>query len=360
MSATVKNPQWRDAERFAERHARTVLARTDVRVTGPGSALELDLVGMDFAGRVEHRRTPVGRSDLEDLRAAAGSFVAVFYSRSGYSKTAVLWADEHRIALFGYTDTGYASPANPYAVELVRRAEAESEQHVRVATEHVARWATEARHAAERREREALAQELRAEDDARLAGERRRVERARAETLLGRTVVLLLHRQLDPHALTTLTDRLAHSTVVTAVADSAERLSAVDRPHAVALVRSLFDDAAAALEVLTAPSDRASTHYRTTRQLVDRGLDALDSADGAGVVGHISPEHVATQLRVAERCWRALVAELARSAPPPTIGDVPVPYRARHLSPPGQPAAPGGGTDADTFRSSGMRIHSTG
>ena len=128
----------------------------------------------------------MGRNDLEDLRAAAGSSVAVFYSRSGYTKTAVLWAEEHHIALFGYTDTGYASPINPCAVDLLHRAQAESEQHVRVATEHVSRRATAARQEAERREREALAEELRAEDDARQAAERRRIRRVRSETLLGR------------------------------------------------------------------------------------------------------------------------------------------------------------------------------
>ena len=157
-----------------------------------GHATELDLIGADFAGRVEHRRSPVGRDDLEDLRAAAGASVAVFYSRSGYTKTAVLWAEEHRIALFGYTDTGYAAPVNQCAVELVHRGQTESEQHVRVATELVARRATAARQAAERREREAHAEVLRAENEAREVAERRRVARARSETLLGRTVVLLL------------------------------------------------------------------------------------------------------------------------------------------------------------------------
>lgn len=335
MSATGKDPQWRDAERFAERHARTVLARTDVRVTGPGSAVELDLVGIDFAARVEHRRSPVGRIDLEDLRAAAGSFVAVFYSRSGFTKTAVLWAEERRMALFGYTDTGYASPANACAVELVQRAQAESEHHVRVATEVVSRRSTEARQEVERREREALADELRAEDEARRAAERRRIQRLRSETLLSRTVVLLLQIQVVPGTLTATIDRLARSTIVSAVADSAERLSMGDRPHAVALVRSMFDDAAAALEVLTLPTARDTTNYRTSVQAIDRGLDALDAANGVGSVGHVAPELVASQLRAAERCWRAVVDELTKALPAPSLGDVPTPRRPRHLTPSG-------------------------
>jgi len=332
VSTTGKDPQWRDAERFAERHARTVLARTDVRVTGPGSATELDLVGIDFAGRVEHRRSPVGRSDLEDLRAAAGAFVAVFYSRSGYTKTALLWAEEHHLALFGYTDTGYASPVNPYAVELVHRAQVDSEHQVRTATELVSRRANAVRQEAERREREALALELRAEDEARRAAERRRIQQERSERVLGRTVSLLLQMRIVPGTLATTVDRLAQSTIVAAVTDSAERLSMGDRPHAVALLRSLFDDAAAALEVLTPPTARDTANYRTSRQAVERGLDALDSADGLDAVGHVAPEHVAVQLRAAEVSWRALVGELTKALPAPLLGDVPVPRRPRHLT----------------------------
>lgn len=341
MSTTGKDPQWRDAERFAERHARTVLARTDVRVTGPGSAVELDLVGIDFAARVEHRRSPVGRSDLEDLRTAAGSFVAVFYSRSGYTKTAVLWAEEHHIGLFGYTDTGYASPANPFAVELVHRAQTESEHHVRAATEQVSRHANAARQEAERREREALALELRAEDEARRAAERRRVRRERSERVLGRTVALLLQIRIDPGTLAATVDRLSHSTIVAAVTDAADRLSMGDRPHAVALLRSMFDDAAAALEVLTPTTARDTANYRTSRAAIERGLDALDEADGIGAVGHVAPEHAATHLRAAEQSWRALVGELSKALPAPVLGDVPSPRRPRHLTSPSDPRLPG-------------------
>jgi hypothetical protein len=332
VSVAGKDPQWRDAERFAERHARTVLARTDVRVTPMGTTTELDLIGADFAGRVEHRRSPVGRDDLEDLRSAAGASVAVFYSRSGYTKTAVLWAEEHRISLFGYTGTGYAAPVNQCAVELVARGQAESEQHVRVATELVARRATAARQEAERREREAHAEVLRAENEAREAAERRRIERVRSETLLGRTVVLLLAIQLDEHALRSTVERLSQSTLVSAVADASGRMPMSDRPHAVALVRSLFDDGAAALEVMTPMSARDTTSYRATRQSIDRALDALDGASGAGAVGHVAPDAVSALMHQAERCWRALVGELMRAVPAPPGSLVPSQRRPRHLS----------------------------
>ena len=331
MSPAAKNPQWRDAERFAERHARTVLAFLDARVTATDDE-SFDLVGTDFVARVEHQRSPVERADIERLRAAARSGVAAFYSRSGYAKVAVLWAEEHRVALFGYTDTGYASPVNQCAADLVLRGQAESSRQVRTATEVVSRHATAVRLEAERRKREVLADALRAENAARDVAARQRIARARSETLLGRTVSLLLLMQVRPDALRHTVEHLAQSTIVSAVALSAQRLSLSERPHAVALVRSLVDDAAAALDVMTPDSARDTTSYRASRLAIERALDALDAADGLGHVGHVGPDDVAAQLHLVERSWRAVVDELERRTPTPVPTDVPAPRRARHLT----------------------------
>ena len=336
MNQVAKNPQWRDAERFAERHARTVLAFVDVRVNVEPATLTdaiLDLVGSDFSGRVEHQRSPVERAEIEQLRTAAGSTVAVFYSRAGFTKVAVLYAEEHRVALFGYSDSGFASPVNQCATDLVLRAQAESARQVRASTEIVARHATAARAEAERREREALADVLRAEHEAREVAERRRVTRARQETVLGRTVVLLLQLQVHPDALRGVVEHFAQSTVVSAVAVSAGQMSLAERPHAIALVRTLFDDAAAALEVLTPVTERDTTNYWASKQALERGLDALDAAAGQGSVGHIGPDDVSAQLRQAERCWRAVADELERRIPAQQASEVPHPRRARHLIP---------------------------
>ncbi|WP_426592851.1 hypothetical protein ACPPVS_13930 [Cellulomonas sp. McL0617] len=335
MNQVAKNPQWRDAEHFAERHARTVLAYVDVRVnldaqTQPDNAL--DLVGYDFSGRVEHQRSPVERADVERLRAAAGATVAVFYSRSGFAKIAVLYAEEHRVALFGYTDSGYATPMNQCAVDLVLKGQAESARAVRTATEIVSRHATAARLDAERREREALADALRAESEAREAAERQRIGRARNETLLGRTVALLLLIQVRPEALRETVEHLAQTTIVSAVAVAVGQMSLGERPHAIALVRSLFDDAAAALEVMTPATARETTNYWASKQAVERGLDALDAADGLGSVGHVGPEDVTAQLRQAERCWRAVADELERRQPARRDPALPSQRRARHLT----------------------------
>ncbi|WP_196804579.1 hypothetical protein [Cellulomonas sp. URHD0024] len=331
----TKNPQWRDAEHFAERHARTVLAFVDVRVNlDPQTQIDnsLDLVGDDFSGRVEHQRSPVERSDIERLRAAAGATVAVFYSRAGFTKVAVLYAEEHRVALFGYTDSGYASPVNQCATDVVLKAQAESARHVRAATEIVSRHVTAARQETERREREALADALRAEDEARDAAERQRVSRARNETLLGRTVALLLQIQVRPDALRETVEHLAGSTIVSAVAVAAGQMSLGERPHAIALVRSLFEDAAAALELVTPAAARDATSYWASKQAIERGFDALDAADGVGTIGHVGPEDVTAYLRQAERCWRAVADELERRIPARADTGIPEPRRARHLT----------------------------
>ncbi len=332
MSAAGKDPRRREAERFAERHARTVLARTGVRVALPDGPPGVDLEGPDLVARVDHEHRPVERDAVEQLHDAAGTRAAAFYSRSGYTKTAVLWADEHRVSLFGYTDDGYAAPFNQTARELVLRGQNESEHRVRSAAERVARHATEARLEAERFEREAHAAVLRAEEEEREAAERQRVERERDETVLGRTMALLLEMHLDPHTLPATVQRLAGSTVLTTLADGAHRLTAAERPAALALVRAMFDDAAAVLEVLTPAEGRDAPGYRATRSTIRRGLDSVDAAAGHRRTGHIAPDDVADHLRAAERRWRMVVDELVRLQPWATrLSTVPEPRQSRHL-----------------------------
>lgn len=314
MSAVSKDPQWRVAERLAEQHARAVLHRTDVR-TARGGDPAIDLAGETFVGAVDRRRAPVDRAVVERLHRAAGARTAALYSRSGYTKTAVLWADDHHVALFGYTDSGYIAPLNQGARELVARADVEAEHHVRSATEIIARRATEARLDAERRDREAHAAALRAQEEEHRATLRRVVERERRETVLGRTLVLLLGQRLDPDAIGATVRRLTESTVVDTVADEAARLSPVERPHALAVVRGHFHDAAAALDVLTPTARRDSPNYRAGTRAIGRGLDAVDEADGIGTTGHVSPDTVARCLAEADRCWRALVGELLKALP---------------------------------------------
>ena len=93
-----------------------------------------------------------------------------------------------------------------------------------------------------------------------------------------------------------------------------------DRPHAVALLRSMFDDAAAALEVLTPPAARDTTNYRASRasrSSVASTRSTLRTASGPSATSR--PSDVATQLRAAEQSWRALVDELAKALPAPVL-----------------------------------------
>ncbi|WP_029287027.1 hypothetical protein [Cellulomonas sp. HZM] len=325
MGAVGRDPRWREAQRFAERHARLVLARVDVHASVAGD--DVDLVGLDFAGLVDRSRSPVDTRQLEHLRIVAGARTAVFYSHSGFAKTAVLWADRHAVALFAYTDEGFATPVNVAARDLVHAGQETSEREVLLGISRVSRHATEVRALMERREREAAAAALREGERSREAEHRRRMQRDRREAVLGRTVALLVRLQVDPDAMAGTVERLATSSVADAVADAAQRLTLFERPAALELVRAEFYDGAAALEVVTSPADREGSSYRAARRAVDNGLDALDDAAGEHVTGHVAPDVVASELRRAARCWQVLVDEVARAAPLPATPEPGVPQQ---------------------------------
>lgn len=329
MSAAGRDPQWREAERFAERHARMVLALVDVRVT-PDDGSPVDLLSPTFAAMVDRSRAPVDIGPLERLRMAAGSRTAAFYSRSGFAKTALLWADRHAVALFAYTDDGYCAPLNESARDLMERAHTDSERKVLAEVAQVSRHANELKAAMERREREAYAAALREAERVHALEVQRQLERERRESVLGRTMVLLLNIQVDTHALHNTIKRLAESPVADAVADGAIRLTMFERPAAITRVRAEFLDGAAVLDVITAPDDRDASSYRAARRAIDDGLDALDEAAGEHVSGHVAPDVVAHALRRATRCWQTLVAEIVRAAPAPPTPTVPTQRVPQH------------------------------
>jgi hypothetical protein len=329
VSAAGRDPQWREAERFAERHARMVLALVDVRVTVDDSS-PVDLLSDTFAAMVDRSRAPVDTGPLERLRVAAGSRTAAFYSRSGFTKTAVLWADRHAVALFAYTDDGYSAPVNESARGLMDRAHADSERKVLAEIAQVSRQANQLKAAVERREREAYAAALRESERQQAEALEKRIKLERRESVLSRTMVLLLRIQLDSRALHAMTKSLAESPVADAVADAAARMTMFERPAALDRVRAEFLDGGAVLDVITAPRDRDSPSYRAARRAVEDGLDALDEAGGVRVSGHVSPDVVTDALRRAARCWQILVAEVVRAAPPPPVPTVPTQRVPQH------------------------------
>ncbi|MBD8058668.1 hypothetical protein IC607_06770 [Cellulomonas sp. JH27-2] len=322
MSAAGRDPQWREAERFAERHARMVLALVDVRVT-PDDGDPVDLLGATFAAMVDRSRAPLDITPLERLRIVAGSRTAAFYSRSGYAKTATLWADRHAVALFAYTDDGYSAPVNETARDLVADAQATSERRVLTQIAQVSRRANQLRAELEQREREAYAHALREAERAREAERQRAMARERTEAILGRTLVLLLQVQLDTHALHRAVEGLAESSLVETVVASTGRMTMFERPAAFERLRAEFLDATAALDVLTAVPDRGTSSYRAARRAVDDGLDALDEARGERASGHVPPEVVTESLVRVQRAWQVLVDELVRAAPPAPVPTVP-------------------------------------
>lgn len=326
MSTAGRDPRPDEAERLAEQHARLALAVVDARLAARDG---VDLVGPDLAAAVRRDLAPVERQQVQDLREAAGSRTAVLYSRSGFTRTAVLWADQHAVGLFAYTDAGFVAPANQHARELLARAQALAEERVRAGTAAIAQGATAAREQQRLRDQAAHAAALRAEQTRRTQQERARRERQRAETVLGRSMGLLLEVRLDAGATAARVHRLAACTTVREVAERAAGLSSAERPHAVAPVRELFDEAAAVLDVLTPAEGRASSAYRSAHAAVVRAWDLLDDAEGLHVMGHVAPDEVAAGLAQVEHLWRVVLGELLKLTPPPSLA-VPQPRGARY------------------------------
>ena len=77
----------------------------------------LDLIGPTVAGQVKHTATPVSRPTMQRFAGAQHQH-RIFVSRSGYSAPAVLYANEHRIALFSYDETGSVYGCNAEAQHL--------------------------------------------------------------------------------------------------------------------------------------------------------------------------------------------------------------------------------------------------
>lgn len=73
----------------------------------------VDVVGSGVVAQVKWWSAPVGISEVQRLRGTAHStYVAAFYSRSGYTRSAIAWADTAAVALFAFDETGTVSAVN--------------------------------------------------------------------------------------------------------------------------------------------------------------------------------------------------------------------------------------------------------
>lgn len=113
---------WQLAEALAAWHMQN-LGFDDAKMTPPGADGGLDVRATDAVAQVKHYSTPVGAPVIQQLRGAAhGQGAALFYSRSGYTKAAVEYANDAAVALFTYNDSGVVQPFNHAAQVLHDRA----------------------------------------------------------------------------------------------------------------------------------------------------------------------------------------------------------------------------------------------
>ena len=113
---------WQEAEALATWHMQK-LGFDDAKMTPPGADGGLDVRATDAVAQVKHYATPIGAPVVQQLRGAAhGQGTAIFYSRSGYTKSAVEYANGAAVALFTYDESGVVQPFNHAAQILHDRA----------------------------------------------------------------------------------------------------------------------------------------------------------------------------------------------------------------------------------------------
>ncbi|WP_436528785.1 restriction endonuclease [Actinoplanes sp. HUAS TT8] len=122
ISAPTGPPaDWREAERMAQRHMRNH-GFPDARLTGDGADGGIDVIARAAVAQVKMQAKPVGPQVVRQLRGAKPQLDRhLFYSTSGYTKSALATADEIGVSLFVINQRGVIEPINRSAVEMTRR-----------------------------------------------------------------------------------------------------------------------------------------------------------------------------------------------------------------------------------------------
>jgi hypothetical protein len=123
---------FRDAE-LAARDWLRWLGFSDAECTGNGRDGGIDVVGLFVAAQVKMEARPSTRVQLQLLTGAAAPFgycQTVFFSLSGYTGEAILWADRVHMALFSFDMQGQPVAVNQLAVDLIDRVPSTSESLV--------------------------------------------------------------------------------------------------------------------------------------------------------------------------------------------------------------------------------------
>ena len=117
MTENIKT--WAEAEHRAAEHMR-LLGFLDAAVTASGADGGLDVVSNDAVAQVKFHTVPTGSPDVQRLRGAAyGLNNVIFYSASGYTAAAKVYADSADVALFSIGPWNSIHPENDLAESLL-------------------------------------------------------------------------------------------------------------------------------------------------------------------------------------------------------------------------------------------------
>lgn len=101
------------------------LGFTDARQTARGADGGLDAVSSRAAAQVKHHSAPIGRPPLQNLVGAATRHeFRLFYATSGYTSSAMAYADAENVHLFRISDVDTVTPQNAAARALSATAQA--------------------------------------------------------------------------------------------------------------------------------------------------------------------------------------------------------------------------------------------
>lgn len=103
----------------------------DARPTKGGADGGIDVRSKSALAQVKYEASQVGRPAVQRLVGARGhgAHRLLFFTGTGYSRTALQYADEMGVALFTYEITGRVSPVNEHAREVLRTGGAGIEEY---------------------------------------------------------------------------------------------------------------------------------------------------------------------------------------------------------------------------------------
>lgn len=104
-----------DATFLAAKYMRDELGLEDAKVADKSGDGGFDIASASALAQVKHGRSPVGRLQSQLLFGARGNSwhqILIFFSSSGYSQSAIAYADENDIALYGFDTYFNVWPVN--------------------------------------------------------------------------------------------------------------------------------------------------------------------------------------------------------------------------------------------------------